>query len=86
MRESHRLWMRVCDLTEQADAEIDPLAEAWLRKDIERVRVDWFNAVEQEKKDRPWQIAHGVLIALFGVLIIAIFAAVCADVIAGLVK
>ena len=47
MRESHRLWMRVCDLTEQADAEIDPLAEAWLRKDIERVRVDWFNAVDK---------------------------------------
>lgn len=84
MRESHRLWMRVCDLTEQADAEIDPLAEAWLRREAESVRTKWLNTIEQEKQDLPLRIAHGVLVALFGVIIVLGFAAMCADVIAGL--
>jgi len=84
MRESHRQWRRVCDLTERIDAEIDPIREYWLKQEVEKARVAWLNAVEQEKQDRPWRIAHGVLIALFGLLILAMFAAMCTDVIARL--
>ena len=52
-----------------------------LRKEADRLRLDSLNAREE-----PWRLAHTVLLVCFGVIIILGFAAMCADVIAGLVK
>ena len=81
MRESHRLLMSAWELEEQAETEPDPIKERELRKQADQLRIDSLNAWEE-----PWRLAHTVLMICFGVIIVLCFAAVCADVIAGLVK
>lgn len=79
MRESHRLLMKVWELEEQAETEPDPIKAIELRKQADRLRIDSLNAREE-----PWRLTHTVLLICFGVIIILGFAAMCADVIAGL--
>ncbi len=81
MRESHRLLMSAWELEEQAETEPDPIKALELRKQADRLRIDSLNAWEE-----PWRLAHTVLMICFGVIIVLGFAAMCADVIAGLVK
>ena len=79
MRESHRLLMKVWEMEEQAETEPDPIKALELRKQADRMRIDSLNAREE-----PWRLAHTVLLICFGVIIILGFAAMCADVIAGI--
>ncbi len=79
MRESHRLLMKVLELEELAETEPDPIKAIELRKEADRLRKDSLNAREE-----PWRLSHTVLLICFGVIIILGFAAMCADVIAGL--
>jgi len=81
MRESHRLLMSAWELEERAEAEPDPVKALELRKQADQLRIDSLNAREE-----PWRRSHTVLMICFGVVIILGFAAMCADVIAGLVK
>jgi len=81
MRESHRLLMSAWELEEQAETEPDPVKALELRKQADQLRIDSLNAREE-----PWRLAHTVLMICFGVVIILGFAAMCADVIARLVK
>lgn len=74
MRESHRLLMSAWELEELAETEPDPIKAIELRKEADRLR------------EEPWRLAHTVLLICFGVRIVLGFAAMCADVIAGLVK
>lgn len=75
MRESHRLLM----MEEQAETEPDPIKALDLRKQADRLRIDSLNVREE-----PWRLTHTVLLICFGVIIILGFAAMCADVIAGI--
>ena len=79
MRESHRLLMKVWEMEEQAETEPDPIKAIELRKEADRLRLDSLNAREE-----PWRLAHTVLLICFGVIIVLGFAAMCADVIAGI--
>ena len=79
MRESQRLLTKVWELEELAETEPDPIKALELRKEADRLRKDSLNAREE-----PWRLAHTVLLICFGVIIILCFAAMCADVIAGL--
>lgn len=79
MRESHRLLMKAWELEEKAEAEPDPIKALELRKQADQFRIDSLNARED-----PWRLAHTVLMICFGVIIVLGFAAMCADVIAGL--
>lgn len=79
MRESHRLLMKAWELEEKAGAEPDPIKALELRKQADQFRIDSLNARED-----PWRLAHTVLMICFGVIIVLGFAAMCADVIAGL--
>ena len=73
MRESHRLLMKAWELEELAKDDPDPIRALELRKQL--------NAREE-----PWRLSHTVLMICFGVIIVLGFAAMCADVIAGLAK
>jgi len=79
MRESHRLLTIAWEMEEQAETEPDPIKAIELRKEADRLRLDSLNAREE-----PWRLTHTVLLICFGVIIILGFAAMCADVIAGL--
>ena len=81
MRESHRLLVRAWELEEQAETEPDPIKALERRTQADQLRIDSLNAWEE-----PWRLAHTVLMICFGVIIVLGFAAMCADVIAGLVK
>ena len=81
MRESHRALMSAWELERQAEAEPDPVKALELRKQADQLRIDSLNAREE-----PWRLSHTVLLVCFGVVIILGFVAMCADVIAGLVK
>lgn len=81
MRESHRLLVKAWELEELADTEPDPIKALELRKQADQLRIDSLNAREE-----PWRLTHTVLLICFGVIIVLGFAAMCADVIAGLVK
>lgn len=71
--------MKAWELEELADTEPDPIKALELRKEADRLRKDSLNAREE-----PWRITHTVLLICFGVIIVLCFAAMCADVIAGL--
>jgi len=73
--------MSAWELEERAEAESDPVKALELRKQADQLRIDSLNAREE-----PWRRSHTVLMICFGVVIILGFAAMCADVIAGLVK
>ena len=79
MRESHRLLMKAWEMEELAEAEPDPIKALDLRKQADQLRIDSLNAREE-----PWRLTHTVLLICFGVIIILGFAAMCADVIAGI--
>lgn len=79
MRESHRLLMKVWEMEERAETEPDPIKALDLRKQADQLRIDSLNAREE-----PWRLTHTVLLICFGVIIILGFAAMCADVIAGI--
>lgn len=79
MRESHRLLMKVWEMEEQAETEPDPIKALDLRKQADQLRIDSLNVREE-----PWRLTHTVLLICFGVIIILGFAAMCADVIAGI--
>ena len=81
MRESHRLLMSAWELERQAETEPDPIKAIELRKQADQLRIDSLNSREES-----WRLTHTVLLICFGVIIILGFAAMCADVIAGLVK
>ena len=81
MRESHRLLMKAWELEELAKTEPDPIRALELRKQADQLRIDSLNAREE-----PWRLSHTVLMICFGVIIVLGFAAMCADVIAGLAK
>jgi len=71
--------MKVWEMEEQAETEPDPIKAIELRKEADRLRLDSLNAREE-----PWRLAHTVLLICFGVIIVLGFAAMCADVIAGI--
>ena len=79
MRESHRLLMKAWELEEKAEAEPDPIKAQRMLKQADQLRLDALNAREE-----PWRLTHTVLLICFGVIIILGFAAMCADVITGL--
>lgn len=79
MRESNRLLVNAWVLEEKAELETDPDKARALRKEADRLRLDSLNA-----REAPWRVTHTVLLILFVVIIVAGFAAMCADVIAGL--
>jgi len=81
MRESHRLLMKAWELEERAETEPDPIKALELRKQADQLRIDSLNVREE-----PWRLSHTVLMVCLGVIIVLGFAAMCADVIAGLVK
>jgi len=81
MRESHRLLMKAWELEELAKDDPDPIRALELRKQADQLRIDSLNAREE-----PWRLSHTVLMVCLGVIIVIGFAAMCADVIAGLVK
>ena len=81
MRESHRLLMKAWELEEQAKDDPDPIKALELRKQADQLRIDSLNA-----RKEPWRLSHTVLMICFGVIIVLGFAAMCADVIAGLAK
>lgn len=81
MRESHRLLVKAWELEELAKDDPDPIRALELRKQADQLRVDSLNAREE-----PWRLSHTVLLICFGVIIVIGFAAMCADVIAGMVK
>ena len=81
MRESHRLLVKAWELEELAKDDPDPIRALELRKQAERLRIDSLNAREE-----PWRLSHTVLLICFGVIIVIGFAAMCADVIAGLIN
>lgn len=81
MRESHRLLVKAWELEELAKDDPDPIRALELRKQADQLRIDSLNAREE-----PWRLTHTVLLICFGVIIVLGFAAMCADVIAGLVK
>ena len=65
----------------RAETEPDPIKALELRKQADQLRIDSLNAWEEAV-----EAAHTVLMICFGVIIVLGFAAMCADVIAGLVK
>ena len=71
--------MKAWELEELAETEPDPIKALELRKEADRLRKDSLNAREE-----PWRLAHTMLMICFGVIIVLGFAAMCADVIAGL--
>lgn len=79
MRESRRLLISAWKLEERAETEPDPIKALELRKQAGQLRIDSLNAREE-----PWRLSHTVLLICFGVIIVLGFAAMCADVIAGL--
>ena len=81
MRESHRLMVKAWELEELAETEPDPIRALELRKQADQFRIDSLNAREE-----PWRLSHTVLLICFGVIIVIGFAAMCADVIAGLIN
>ena len=81
MRESHRLLVKAWELEERAETDPDPIRALELRKQADQLRIDSLNAREES-----WRLAHVVLMICFGVIIVLGFAAMCADVIARLVK
>lgn len=81
MRESHRLLVKAWELEELAKDDPDPIRALELRKQADQLRIDSLNAREESRR-----LAHTVLLICFGVIIVIGFAAMCADVIAGLVK
>ena len=81
MRESHRLLMSAWELEELAETEPDPIKAREMLKQADQLRIDSLNAREE-----PWRLAHTVLMICFGVIIVLGFAAMCADVIAGLIN
>ena len=79
MRESHRLLVKAWELEELAKDDPDPIKALDLRKQADQLRIDSLNAREE-----PWRLTHTVLLICFGVIIILGFAAMCADIIAGI--
>ena len=79
MRESHRRLMKAWELEEKAEAEPDPIKAQRMLKQADQLRLYALNAREE-----PWRLTHTVLLICFGVIIILGFAAMCADVITGL--
>jgi hypothetical protein len=81
MRESHRLLVKAWELEELAKDDPDPIRALELRKQADQLRIDSLNAREE-----PWRRSHTVLMVCLGVIIVIGFAAMCADVIAGLIN
>ena len=81
MRKSHRLLVKAWELEELAKDDPDPIRALELRKQADQLRIDSLNAREES-----WRLTHTVLMICFGVIIILGLAAMCADVIARLVK
>jgi hypothetical protein len=71
--------VKAWELEERAETEPDPIKALELRKQADRLRIDSLNAREE-----PWRLSHTVLMICFGAIIVLGFAAMCADVIAGL--
>lgn len=79
MREAHRLRMKAWSLEDLAERVTDEKRAEELRREADRLRIEAVN--EQEVF---WKPIHTVVLVSLGIIIVLCFAAMCADVIAGM--